>query len=348
MTATHRIIFMGTPQFALPTLQLLIDEYSPKRTYPHLPAPTARGELMGGGVVGVVTQPDRPSGRGRQLQPSPVKMLAQKYGIPVLQPASLRNPEALAELQTLQPEVIVVAAFGQILPSTVLDLPPFGCINIHASLLPRWRGAAPVAAAILAGDGTAGITIMKMDAGLDTGPILSQRPLAIAPDDTRESLSARLAQLGADLLHGTLPDWLAGNIEPQPQDESRVTYAPQIKKEQGRINWSQPADDIARKVRAFYPWPGAFTYWQGKPLKILHAAAAAECRQNEDSPSRLRRSGQGSDLLPGTVTAGLSGLAVVTGRGMLYLYEVQPSGKHPMPADAFARGARGFVGTRLA
>jgi methionyl-tRNA formyltransferase len=372
MTTAHRIVFMGTPQFALPTLQLLIDEYSPKKTYPLPSAPLARplerapdqspgqaparspgqagadrGEPMDGGVVGVVTQPDRPSGRGHQLQPSPVKMLAQKYGIPVLQMASLRNPEALAELQALQPEVIVVAAFGQILPTSVLGLPPFGCINVHASLLPRWRGAAPVAAAILAGDDITGVTIMKMDAGLDTGPILSQRSLAIAPDDTRESLSARLAQLGAALLQDTLPDWLAGNIEPQPQEEARVTYAPQIKKEQGRINWSEPADDIARKVRAFYPWPGAFTYWQGKPLKILRAAAATEYRQDEDSPSQLHRADRDSDLPPGTVTAGPSGLAVVTGRGRLELYEVQPSGKRPMSADAFARGARGFVGTNL-
>jgi methionyl-tRNA formyltransferase len=363
MATTHRIVFMGTPQFALPILQLLIDEYSPTKTHPPtLPAQSpgqapaqspgqagaARKEPVGGGVVGVVTQPDHPSGRGRQLQPSPVKILAQKYGIPVLQPASLRKPEALAELQTLQPEVIIVAAFGQILPTTVLDLPPFGCINVHASLLPRWRGAAPVAAAILAGDDTSGVTIMKMDAGLDTGPILSQQSLAIAPDDTRESLTARLAQLGADLLHDTLPDWLAGNIEPRPQDESRVTYAPQIKKEQGRINWSEPADDIARKVRAFYPWPGAFTYWQGKPLKILRAAAATEYRQDEDSPSQLQRADRGGDLPPGTATAGPSGLAVVTGRGMLNLYEVQPPGKRPMSADAFARGARGFVGTNLA
>jgi methionyl-tRNA formyltransferase len=380
MATTYRIVFMGTPQFALPTLQLLIDEYPPQKTHPHPPvlpnqssgqapnrssgqapnrssgqapnrssgqAETSWGETMSGEVVGVVTQPDRPSGRGRQLQPPPVKILAQKYGIPVLQPASLRSPEALAELQTLQPEVIVVAAFGQILPTTVLDLPPFGCINVHASLLPRWRGAAPVAAAILAGDDTTGVTIMKMDAGLDTGPILSQRPLAVAPDDTRESLSARLAQLGADLLHDTLPAWLAGNIEPQLQDESRVTHAPQIKKEQGRINWSEPADDIARKVRAFYPWPGAFTYWQGKPLKILRAAADPEYWQDEDSPSQVHRADQGSALPPGTVTTGPSGLAVMTGHGMLKLYQVQPAGKRPMPADDFARGARGFVGTRL-
>ncbi len=355
MKAMHRIVFMGTPQFALPILQLLIDEYSQRKAHLYQSAPTAQppgqggtagGEPMGGGIVGVVTQPDRPRGRGRQLQPPPVKILAQKYGIPVLQPVSLRNPEAVAELRTLQPEVVVVAAFGQILPTTVLDLPPFGCINVHASLLPRWRGAAPVAAAILAGDDTTGVTIMKMDAGLDTGPILSQRSLAITPDDTRESLTARLAQLGADLLHDTLPNWLAGNIEPHPQDESRVTHAPQIKKAQGRINWNETADDIARKVRAFYPWPGAFTHWQGKPLKILRAAAS-EYWQDEASPSEPRRVGRGSGLRPGTVIAGPSGLAVVTGRGMLHLYEVQPAGKRPMSADDFVRGARGFVGASL-
>ncbi len=311
----HRVVFMGTPQFAIPTLQGLIDQYQ---------------------VVGVVTQPDRPGGRGRKLQPSPVKTLAQKYGLPVLQPSSLRDPEALAALQTLQPDVIVVAAFGQILRPQVLDLPPAGCINVHASLLPRWRGAAPVAAAILAGDDTTGVTLMKMDVGLDTGPILSQCSRAIAPDDTQGSLAGQLARLGADLLSDTLPDWLAGKIKPQPQDDALATHAPQIKKEQGRINWGDPADDIARQVRAFHPWPGAFTHWQNTPLKIVHAVAA-------EGPAGMEPSGP-----PGTVIAGPGGPMVVTGRGWLRLLEVQPPGKRPMPADAFARGARGFVGDRLA
>jgi methionyl-tRNA formyltransferase len=195
-----------------------------------------------------------------------------------------------------------------------------------------------VAAAILTGDETTGVTIMKMDAGLDTGPILSQRSLAITPDDTRESLTARLAQLGADLLRDTLPGWLAGDIEPQPQDESLATYAPQIKKERGRINWSEPGDSIARQVRAFYPWPGAFTHWQDKPLKILRAVAAMEHSPDQDAPP---------GAAPGTVIAGPDGPAVVTGQGVLHLYHVQPAGKRPIPADAFARGARGFVGDRL-
>lgn len=320
---SHRVVFMGTPQFAIPALRWLIDEYS--------------STGANGGVVGVFTQPDRPGGRGRKLQPSPVKMLAQEHGLPVLEPKSLRTPEALGELQDLQPDVIIVAAFGQILPVSVLELPPSGCLNVHASLLPRWRGAAPVAAAILAGDDITGATIMRMDAGLDTGPILSQRSLSIAPEDTRESLTARLAQLGADLLRDTLPDWVAGVLEPQPQDEALVTYAPQIKKEQGHINWSEPADAIARRVRAFHPWPAAFTHWQGKSLKILRAAAIDSGQWEE------RR-----DLLPGTVVAGAEGPAVIAARGALQLYEVQLAGKRPMAADAFARGARGFVGARLA
>ncbi len=265
---SHRVVFMGTPQFAVPVLAGLIGEYPQIGTV--------------GPVVGVFTQPDRPRGRRRQLQPSPVKMLAQEYRLPVFQPASLRDPGVQTELRALQPEVIVVAAFGQILPPTVLELPPFGCINVHASLLPRWRGAAPVAAAILAGDEATGVTIMRMDAGLDTGPIMSQRSLLISPDDTRASLTVRLAQLGTDLLIDTLPDWLAGKIEAQPQDESLVTYAPQLKKEQGRINWQDPANEIGRQVRAFYPWPGAFTHWHDKPLKILRAAARKE--RMEDGP----------------------------------------------------------------
>jgi methionyl-tRNA formyltransferase len=309
----QRVLFMGSPQFAIPTLQTLLAGYQ---------------------VVGVVTQPDRPSGRGRQLHPPPVKELAQAHGLPVLQPASLRSPEAIAELQALRPDVIVVAAFGQILRPAVLDLPPFGCLNVHASLLPRWRGAAPIAAAILAGDEATGITIMRMDPGLDTGPILRQRALPIAPDDTSASLGEKLARLGADLLLDTLPDWLAGRLEPRPQDGTQVTLAPQLEKEQGHIDWSEPADAIARQVRAFHPWPGTFTIWQGAPLRILRASAE----------SSLAPSGE---TLPGTVVAAPDGPAVATGRGALRLIEVQPAGKRPMPADAFVRGARGFVGSRL-
>ena len=319
----HRVVFMGTPQFAIPTLKWLIDEYS-----------STGGNAE---VVGVFTQPDRPKGRGRKLEPSPVKMLAQEHGLHVLEPESLRTPETLAELRALQPDVIIVAAFGQILPVSVLQLPPYGCLNVHASLLPRWRGAAPVAAAILAGDDITGVTIMQMDAGLDTGAVVGQRSQSITREDTSETLTARLAQLGAELLRDTLPDWFAGVIEPQPQDEALVTHAPQIKKAQGHINWGEPAEAIARRVRAFFPWPGAYTHWQGKPLKILRAAATESWQWEERE-----------DSLPGTVVAGAEGPVVSAGRGALKLYEVQLAGKRPTAADAFARGARGFVGDRLA
>lgn len=314
---SYRIVFMGTPQFAIPTLQSLVEESSL------------------GQVVGVFTQPDRPSGRGRTLQPSPVKVLALEHAVPVYQPKSLRKPEPQAQMQTLRPDVIIVAAFGQIVPPAVLDLPPFGCINVHASLLPRWRGAAPVAAAILAGDDVTGVTIMKMDAGLDTGPIIRQRSLPIASDDTRESLTGRLAHLGAELLRDTLPDWFAGRIRPQPQNEEEVAYAPRIEKEQGRIDWHESAEVIGRQVRAFYPWPGAFTHWQGDLLKILAAGASHEYAQET------------AQQPPGTVVETSEGPAVVTGSGVLQLRQVQPAGKRPMPARAFARGARGFIGARL-
>ncbi|GAB4545183.1 MAG: methionyl-tRNA formyltransferase [Anaerolineae bacterium] len=287
--------------------------------------------------MGVVTQPDRPGGRGRKPQPSPVKVLALDHGLPVLEPTSLRDPQALARLQAWRPDVIIVAAFGQILPPAVLELPPYGCLNVHASLLPRWRGAAPVAAAILAGDEVTGVTIMQMDAGLDTGPIISQRSVTIAPDDTCQSLTARLAQLGAELLRDTLPDWFAGKLEPRLQEEALVTYAPQIKKEQGRIDWSAPSAAIARQVRAFHPWPGAFTHWEGRLLKILSAVAIEPDQEK-----------QSSGLLPGTVFLNTEGPAVVTGRGSLQLFEVQLAGRRPVAADAFARGARDFVGARLA
>jgi methionyl-tRNA formyltransferase len=315
----HRIVFMGTPEFAIPILKKLIDEYT------------------GGQLVAVVTQPDQPSGRGRRLASPPVKLLAERYALPVLQPKSLRTPEVLAELRVLQPDLIVVAAFGQIVPPAILELPRFGCLNVHASLLPRWRGAAPVAAAILAGDEVTGVTLMKMDAGLDTGPILTQRDLTVTSDDTSQSLGERLARLGAELLSDTLPDWLAGKIQPQPQDEALATYAPKIDKEQGRIDWTQPADKVVRKVRAFYPWPGAFTYWRDEPLKVLRATADMAYRSAEESR-----------LLPGSVGDWSGGPAVVAGEGLVHLYEVQAAGKRPMAADAFARGARDFVGARLA
>jgi len=302
---------MGTPDFAVPVLTALAD--------------TQR-------VVGVVTQPDRPAGRGRRLASSPVKQVALERGLPLSQPQSLRTPEAVAQLAAWEPEVIVVAAFGQILRQDVLDLPPHGCLNVHASLLPRWRGAAPVPAAILAGDELTGVTIMRMDAGLDTGPILAQREETIRPGDTREVLEKRLARLGAALLVETLPAYLAGERVPQPQPEEGVTYAGQLRKGDGLLDWSLPAVELDRRARAFTPWPGAFTTWHGRRLKVLRAVPLPGWR---------------GDAPPGTVFALADGMAVATGEGSLRLEEVQLAGKRPMDAVAFLRGQRDFVGSRL-
>ncbi len=307
----EKLIFMGTPDFAVPVLKALIGRYE---------------------IVGVVTQPDRRARRGRKLEASPVKVVALAHDLPVLQPPSLRRPDAVAELRALAPDVIVVAAYGQILPAEVLAIPPRGCLNVHASLLPRCRGAAPVSAAILAGDEETGVTIMLMDEGMDTGPILSQATCPISPQDTRESLRARLAQLGADLMMDTLPRWLAGEIEPQPQDHDQATYCCLIAKEDGLIDWSQPAIEICRSCRAYCSWPGIYTYWRGKLLKVLSADALPQW------------AGEGE---PGRVMALDEGLAVATGKGALLLGEVQLAGKRALSAEDFSRGQRDFVGSVL-
>lgn len=303
---TTRLVFMGSPEFAMPTLRRLAAEYE---------------------VVGVVTQPDRPAGRGRTLTPPPIKILAQELGIAIIQPQRLRELSAMAQLCAWHPDLIVVAAFGQILRSEVLDLPPFGCINVHASLLPRWRGAAPIQAAILAGDTETGVTIMKMDAGVDTGAILEQRTTPISAEDTAASLSDRLAQMGAELLSETLPAYLSGECLPHPQPESGVTHAPMLKKEDGQLDFNHPAVELARRVRAFNPWPGAFTLWQGQILKIHRAHAV-------DAPS------------PGAgITAIYKGApAFGCGDGLLVLDEIQPAGKKPMPGESFLRGTRDWGG----
>jgi methionyl-tRNA formyltransferase len=300
-----RFVFMGSPDFALSVLQAL------HQAYP---------------VVGVVTQPDRAAGRGRELKPPPVKTRAQELGIPVIQPEKLRQPDAMEQLRAWSPDVIVVAAFGQILRQEVLDLPPYGCLNVHASLLPRWRGAAPINAAILYGDEETGITIMKMDAGLDTGPILSQRAVHVEPDETAGSLFGKLSVLGADLLLATLPGYLAGEIEPRPQPEEGVTYAPMLKKEEGQLDFSSSALELARKVRAFNPWPGAYFEWDGTLLKVHRVT------------SRPGLAREGERLI-------LDGLpAVGTSDGLLVLEEVQPAGKKPMSGKAFLTGAREWKG----
>lgn len=307
----EKLVFMGTPDFAVPVLKALIERYE---------------------IVGVVTQPDRRVGRGRRVEASPVKVVALAHGLSVLQPPRLRQPDAVAELRALLPEVIVVAAFGQILRAEVLDIPPKGCLNVHASLLPKYRGAAPIAAAILAGEEGTGVTIMLMDEGMDTGPILSQATCPIFPQDTGESLSTRLAQLGANLLMDTLPRWLAGEIEPRPQDHSQATCSRIIAKEDGLIDWSQSAIEIWRRSRAYHPWPSTYTYWRGKLLKVIRVEALPHW------------SGEGE---PGQVMALDEGLAVATGEGALLLSEVQLAGKRALNIENFARGHRDFVGSVL-
>lgn len=302
MTHKPRIVFMGSPDFSVPTLDALA------RCYP---------------LVGVVTQPDRPAGRGGSLRLPAVKEAALRLGIPVMQPEKLRFPEAMTQLQAWAPDLIVVAAFGQILRPAVLDLPRYGCVNVHGSLLPRGRGTAPIQAAILAGDKVTGITIMKMDPGVDTGPILSQRALPIAPDDTGGSLFEKMALLGAELLLETLPRYLSGELVPRPQPEEGATYAPILKKEDGLLDFTKPAIELERRVRAFHPWPGTWFDWNGAPLKILHARVSGG-----KSPGGGRR----------LTVEGHPALG--TGEGILILEEVQPAGKKSMPGKAFLAGAR--------
>jgi methionyl-tRNA formyltransferase len=294
---------MGSPDFSLPGLRALAKTYE---------------------VVGVVTQPDRASGRGRELKAPPVKTLALQLGIPLIQPEKLRQSEAMQQLRAWNPDLIVVAAFGQLLKPDVLDLPRFGCINVHASLLPRWRGAAPINAAILAGDEETGVTIMKMDAGLDTGPMLAKTSICLTRDDTAGSVFETLSTLGADLLLATLPDYLAGKLTPTPQPDEGMTYAPMMKKEEGRLDFTRPAEELARRVRAFNPWPGAFVDFDGTNLKIHRAHAE---RENAEAGTRLVWRNQP---------------AVGAGGGILVLDEVQPAGKKSMPGSSFLAGARGW------
>lgn len=299
---------MGTPDFSVPVLKKLIENHR---------------------VIGVVTQPDRPAGRGKQVQVSPVKQVAVDTGIPVFQPEKLRRPEAIETLRQWTPDVYVVAAFGQILPQAVLDIPPNGSVNVHASLLPRWRGAAPIQAVIRAGDRETGITIMKMDAGLDTGPILSQRAIPIASDETGRSLHDKLATLGGDLLVETLPGYLDGTIQPQPQDDSRATLAPRIQKDEGHIDWTQTAAQIERTVRAFTPWPGTFAFWNDQQLKIL----SGHVIPGSAEPGRVVRVGDS---------------AAIGTDAQLYMPDrVQLQGRNAVSLADFLRGYERFVDAQL-
>lgn len=302
MTQALCLGFAGTPEFAVPALEALA--HSPHR------------------LAVVLTQPDRPAGRGRQLAASPVKIRAQRLGIPVEQPATLRTPEALVQVQSRGLDLLVVAAYGLILPQPVLDAPRLGCINIHASLLPRWRGAAPIQRAILAGDSHTGISIMHMEAGLDTGPVYLRRPLQIVDTDTSASLEPRLAQLGAQCILDAVEAIAQGTAATEPQAAADATYAGKIAKEEASIDWSRPAAEIERAVRAFNPRPVAETRWRSQQLRIWASRLAPGA----------------AAAAPGTVIrADATGIVVACGKDALSLDVVQLPGGRPMPAREFLK-----------
>ncbi|QXP85558.1 methionyl-tRNA formyltransferase [Methylococcus sp. Mc7] len=305
-----RIVFAGTPEFAVPALRALIASGNP---------PCA-----------VYTQPDRPAGRGRKIAASPVKQLAADHDLPVFQPESLKGPEELERLRDLAPDLMVVVAYGLILPTPILAVPRLGCVNIHASLLPRWRGAAPIQRAILAGDRETGVTLMRIEPRLDAGPMLGKRSCPIGGDDTAAALHDRLAGLGAELLIELLPGLAAGSLPGEVQDESLVTYAEKIEKSEARIDWRQDAPHICRRVRAFNPWPVAETTLDGTALRIWSAQAL-------DTPP---------DAQPGTVAASAKNLDVACGRGTLRILEIQAPGKRRMSAADFLN-AHAMDGKRL-
>ncbi len=307
-----RIVFMGTPDFAVPVLKLMVlNDYQ---------------------VTAVYTQPDKPAGRGCRMAFSPVKQEALSLGLKVVQPDSLKKEESFEELAALKPDVIVVAAYGQILTQAVLDLPKYKCINIHPSLLPKYRGAVPVAASILNGDSFAGVSLMQMDKGLDTGPVISQAQIPVLGYDNTGILTHKLSVMGAFLLLEILPDWIKGRIPPRTQDDSAANYFSTITRESGEIDWSEPAEIIWHKVRAYYPRPGCFTRWQGKNIKIIDALPRPE----------IQSAMCGQVIILSDGTAG-----VATGNGILKIVTLQMEGKKPMSSAEFLRGQRQFAAAIL-
>ncbi|MDI6525842.1 methionyl-tRNA formyltransferase [Pseudomonas otitidis] len=299
MTQALRLVFAGTPEFAAEHLKALLDT-------PHQ-------------IVAVYTQPDRPAGRGQKLMPSPVKQLALQHGLPVLQPPTLRDPAAQEELRALAPDLMVVVAYGLILPQAVLDIPRLGCINSHASLLPRWRGAAPIQRAVQAGDAESGVTVMQMEAGLDTGPMLLKVTTPITAGDTGGSLHDRLAQLGPQAVVQAIAGLAAGTLQGEVQNDALATYAHKLNKDEARIDWSRPADELERLVRAFNPWPICHSTLDGQPLKVL----AAEPAEGRGQPGQI-------------LDASKDGLTVACGEGALRLTRLQlPGGKPLAFADLY-------------
>ncbi len=303
---TPKIVFMGSPELARTILAQVASRFD---------------------VYGVVTQPDRPAGRGKHLTPPPVKVLAEELGCRIMQPEKLRLPENFALLQEWAPDIILVAAYGQILRQNVLELPPLGCVNVHASLLPRWRGAAPIQAAIMNGDTVTGVCIMKMDTGIDTGPVYASREVSIEPVDNSLTLSEKLAETGGQLLLETLPSIISGTAIAKPQQETGATYASMLKKEDGYLDFSISARDLFNKVRALYPWPGTYMLLEGLPLKVHRAGLV-----------------KGINKPVGTRFVHDNRPAVMCRDGALLLEEVQPAGKKPMDGRLFLNGARNWEG----
>ncbi len=298
---------MGTPPFAVPPLQSLI---------------TAGHE-----VVGVVTRIDKPAGRGKVLTPPAVKVAAERSGVPVFQPKRVREPASVDAIGAMRPDIIIVAAYGQILPREILSLPKHGCVNIHASLLPAYRGAAPINWAIIKGDTRTGVSIMQMDEGMDTGAVLAQESIPIAPRDTAGDLTQKLSELGSRLIVDTLSRIEAGGLAAVPQDPGKATMAPLLRKEDGLIDWSMAAESVHNRVRGLFPWPGAYGFLDGKLIKVLETEVA----EGAGEPGALYEQGR-------------DGLAAGTGKGLLRIVSLQPEGKKPMSAAEFLRGHRGAVG----
>lgn len=310
-----RLVFFGTPDYAVPVLSTLFD--------------------AGYEVASVVTQPDRPAGRGRALASPPVAVWAREHGIPVLQPPSVRPPEVAEQVAALAPDAMVVASYGRILPPPMLALATHGCLNVHPSLLPRHRGPSPVAEAILQGETVTGVSIMLLDEGTDTGPVVAQEKHPIAPDDTAGALTAQLFERGGELMARTLPAWANGRIEAVPQDEAQATHSRKLEKADGELDFSRTAAQLHNEVRAMDPWPGAYTTFKGATLKVLRSAGLP-----------MRAEGQS----PGTVVpleGAAASVGVVTGEGVLALRELQLEGRRPADADAFLRGRPDFLGAVL-
>lgn len=313
-----RIIFMGTSNLSVTILEALVK--------------------AGYEVVKVYTRTDKPAGRGRKPTPPPVKEVALRLGLTIHQPATLKKPEEVERVRHLKPDLIVLAAYGRLIPPEILAIPPLACLNVHPSLLPKYRGPSPIIAPILAEDEETGVTLFILDESMDTGPVLARRSLPISSEDTGETLSLKLAQLGAELLLETVPRWARGEIKPQPQDHSQATYTHIIKKEEGRIDWSRPAVELWRQVRAFQPWPGAYTTWKGSLLKVLVCEPVPSPVEGE--PGRVL-------LVPDPRLPGASLPAVQTGRGLLVVRKLQLEGRRSLEAHVFLRGERDFAGSRL-